>query len=33
MVMPYSVYVDHAFVDGSHLTRFFELIQEKLALV
>lgn len=30
-IMPFSVYVDHAFVDGEHLSRFFEKIEEKLA--
>ena len=29
-VMPFSVYVNHAFVDGEHLSRFFEKIQERL---
>lgn len=27
MYMPYSIYVDHAFIDGSHLTKFFEIME------
>ena len=30
-VMPFSIYVNHAFVDGSHLSAFFEIIQKMLA--
>lgn len=30
-VMPFSIYVNHAFVDGSHLSTFFEMIQKMLA--
>lgn len=28
--MPYSVYVDHMFVDGSHLTDFFSRVEDSL---
>lgn len=28
--MPYSIFVNHAFVDGSHLARFFDRINELL---
>lgn len=30
MRMPYSIYVDHAFVDGAHLSSFFEKIEARL---
>lgn len=30
LVMPYSVYVDHIFVDGSHLSDFFGRIEQRL---
>ena len=30
-VMPFSVYVNHAFVDGSHLSTFFEKMQSFLS--
>ena len=28
--MPLSIYVNHAFVDGSHLSQFFQLIEQHL---
>ena len=31
MSMPYSIYVDHAFVDGEHLSRFFKIITKTLS--
>lgn len=31
MAMPYSIYVSHAFVDGSHLTDFFTRIAARLS--
>ena len=31
LIMPYSIYVNHAFVDGSHLSDFFDRIQQRLA--
>lgn len=30
MWMPYSIYVDHAFIDGSHLSKFFEIVESVL---
>ncbi len=30
IIMPYSIYVDHAFVDGEHLTELFNKIQQKI---
>lgn len=30
MRMPYSIYIDHAFVDGAHLSAFFEKIESRL---
>lgn len=30
MMMPLSIYVNHAFVDGAHLSQFFEKIEEIL---
>ncbi|MDE5674320.1 MAG: chloramphenicol acetyltransferase [Muribaculaceae bacterium] len=30
MKMPYSIYVDHAFIDGSHLSKFFETVESVL---
>lgn len=31
LVLPYSIYVSHAFVDGAHLTDFFARITSRLA--
>ncbi len=30
LVFPLSIYVNHAFVDGSHLASFFQKIEEHL---
>ena len=30
LVFPLSIYVNHAFVDGSHLASFFEKIEKHL---
>lgn len=30
LVMPLSIYVNHAFVDGSHLSLFFQKIEQYL---
>ena len=30
LLMPLSIYVNHAFVDGSHLSLFFQLIEQHL---
>lgn len=30
MRMPYSIYIDHTFVDGAHLSAFFEKIESRL---
>ena len=30
LVMPLSIFVNHAFVDGAHISRFFKLVEECL---
>ena len=30
LVMPFSIFVNHAFVDGAHIGRFFQLVEEHL---
>ena len=30
LLMPLSIYVNHAFVDGSHLSQFFQKIEQHL---
>ena len=30
LVMPLSIFVNHAFVDGEHISRFFELVAAHL---
>lgn len=30
LVMPFSIFVNHAFVDGAHISRFFKLVEECL---